>query len=145
MKNAIHALIAGTIFGVGLTVSGMVNPEKILNFLDFGAIPSGGWDPTLAFVFAGALAVSFIGLLIRRSRSRPVAAESFHEPDPAGRVNVRLIGGAAIFGIGWGMTGLCPGPALSALGITGFSATSLLIFVAAMASGMIGANVLKRS
>ena len=145
MKNAVHALIAGTIFGVGLTISGMVNPQKILNFLDFAAIPTGGWDPTLAFVFAGALAVSFIGLLIRRARSKPVAAESFHEPDPAGRVDMRLVGGAAIFGIGWGMTGLCPGPAVTAFGIVGFSATPLLIFVAAMAAGMAGANALKRS
>ena len=95
----------------------------------------------MAFVFAGALAVSFLGLLVRRTRTAPVAAEDFHEPDANGKVDAPLIAGAGLFGIGWGLTGLCPGPALSALSLAGFSSGSLLTFVVAMAAGMVLANL----
>ncbi len=144
MPNALHSLIAGAIFGIGLTVSGMVNPQKILNFLDFSAISTGGWDPTLAFVFAGALAISFAGLLIRRTRIKPIAAEAFREPDPAMRVDLALVGGAATFGLGWGLTGLCPGPALSGLALAGPSFGALAAFVAAMAVGMAIVNYIRK-
>ena len=136
----LFALFAGLVFGTGIALSGMMDPAKVLNFFDV----AGTWDPSLAFVMGGALCVTYPGYRLVWKRAAPLFGGRFQVPTST-LIDTRLIGGSALFGIGWGMTGLCPGPALSALGITGFSATSLLIFVAAMASGMIGANVLKRS
>ncbi|MEM7425944.1 MAG: DUF6691 family protein [Pseudomonadota bacterium] len=144
MGRAFHALVAGTIFGAGLAVSGMVNPQKILNFLDFASVGSRNWDPTLAFVFLGALTVSFTGVRIRAQLSKPLAARQFHEPQAGAQVDLRLLAGAALFGLGWGVTGLCPGPALSAVTLAGSQLASLLLFLAAMVIGMRAADALPR-
>lgn len=130
MKAILSALAAGLVFGLGLIVSGMVNPAKVLNFLDV----AGQWDPSLAFVMAGAAATVFAGYRLVLKRSGPLFAERFNLPG-ATRIDARLIGGAAMFGIGWGLVGFCPGPALTALG-TG--AAPALIFVVAMLAGMAG-------
>nr|WP_314960478.1 DUF6691 family protein [Bradyrhizobium cosmicum] len=122
----------GLIFGLGLIVSGMSNPAKVLNFLDVAGSPAGTWDASLAFVMAGAVAVTFIGFSHVLKRPRPVLAERFYVPTRQD-IDLRVVVGPAIFGIGWGLAGFCPGPALTALG---FGSTSAFIFVAAMCGGM---------
>lgn len=124
--------IIGLIFGFGLLVSGMSNPAKVLNFLDVAAIRTGTWDASLAFVMAGAIAVTYIGFTLVLRRSQPLLAEKFHLPGRAD-LDARVIAGPAIFGIGWGLAGFCPGPALTALG---FGARAALAFVVAMFAGM---------
>tara|TARA_R110001592_G_scaffold198820_1_gene447190 strand:- start:1394 stop:1807 length:414 start_codon:yes stop_codon:yes gene_type:complete len=128
MARLLVSLIAGALFGAGLIVSQMVNPARVLGFLDV----AGTWDPTLAFVLAGALAVSVPGYWLVRRLGTPVLDSKSHLPPP-GRLDGRLIAGAALFGIGWGLVGFCPGPALAALG-TGDN--KALAFLAAMAAGM---------
>ena len=123
------ALLSGLLFGAGLAISGMVNPAKVLNFLDL----AGSFDPTLLFVLGGALVTTFIGYKLVLPRSEPLFAERFRLPTKTG-IDARLVGGAAIFGLGWGLAGFCPGPAIAAvvsLRIEPF------IFIAAMAVGMI--------
>src|SRR5438270_13386559 len=122
----------GLIFGLGLLISGMSNPAKVLNFLDLGGIGAGTWDPSLAFVMAGAVAVTFVGFNLVLKRSQPLFAEKFQLPTKA-EIDLRIMLGPAIFGIGWGLAGFCPGPALTALG---FGAGSAFIFVVAMCAGM---------
>ncbi|WP_199259940.1 DUF6691 family protein [Paracoccus binzhouensis] len=122
------ALLAGLIFGAGIALSGMINPAKVLNFFDL----AGDWDPSLAFVMAGALAVTFAGYRLVLKRLQPLLAPRFHLPtrrdlDPA------LIGGSALFGIGWGIAGFCPGGAIPALGL---GQPDAAIFVAAMVAGI---------
>jgi len=126
----IVALAAGALFSLGLVVSDMVNPARVLAFLDI----AGAWDPTLAFVMAGALLPMAIAWRIAASRPAAVCGGAFPARPPA-RFDARLTGGAALFGLGWGLVGFCPGPALAALG-TGRS--EALIFVAAMLVGMLG-------
>lgn len=128
----------GVIFGLGLLVSGMSNPAKVLNFLDVGGIPAGTWDASLAFVMAGAVAVTFIGFSRVLKLPRPVFAERFSVPTRKD-IDPRIVVGPAIFGIGWGLAGFCPGPALTALG---FGSVSAFIFVAAMCAGMVLARVI---
>jgi hypothetical protein len=129
------ALVTGIIFGAGLAISGMMNPQKILSFLDVGGIPSGTWDPTLAVVFAAALAPMFVAYAIQKRMARPVFNVDFQIP--ARRyIDGRLIAGAAIFGAGWGLAGLCPGPALAALPAAGAFLPGLLVFIAAMLAGI---------
>lgn len=123
----------GLIFGVGLIVSGMSDPAKVLNFLDVGGIPAGTWDASLAFVMAGAVAVTFVGFGRVLKRARPFFAERFYLPTRAD-IDRRIVIGPAIFGIGWGLAGFCPGPALTALG---FGSSSAFVFVAAMFAGMV--------
>ena len=128
MLKMLVNLFAGTLFGLGLAISGMVNPAKIIGFLDF----AGDWDPTLAFVFGGALLVAIPAFRLILRRPQPVLADAFDLPTKKD-VDGRLLGGAALFGIGWGLAGLCPGPAVTAL------ASGLLpvfVFVAAMVAGM---------
>jgi uncharacterized membrane protein YedE/YeeE len=122
----------GLLFGIGLVVSGMSNPAKVLNFLDLAAIPAGRWDASLAFVMAGAVAVTFVGFRLVLRRSRPVLGDRFHLPTAAG-LDSRILLGPAIFGAGWGLAGFCPGPALTAL-VTG--GNRALLFVVAMMIGM---------
>jgi len=123
------ALVAGTLFGAGLAVSGMADPQRVRGFLDlFGA-----WDPTLAFVMGGALIPMAIAWRIQKRMPTPMAAERFTLPT-ARDLDPRLIGGAALFGIGWGVAGLCPGPAIAGLAIAPVPAA---IFVVAMLAGMI--------
>ena len=125
--------VIGLIFGLGLLVSGMSDPAKVLNFLDLGGIRAGTWDPSLAFVMAGAVAVTFIGYKFVLKRPQPIFAERFYLPGTAD-LDLRIILGPAIFGVGWGLVGFCPGPALTALG---FGAPTALLFVAAMLAGMV--------
>jgi uncharacterized membrane protein YedE/YeeE len=132
MTILVHFVI-GLIFGFGLIVSGMSNPAKVLNFLDVAAIGAGTWDASLAFVMAGAVAVTFLGFRRVLKLPRPFFAARFYLPTRAD-IDPRIMIGPAIFGIGWGLAGFCPGPALTALG---FGSTSAIIFVAAMCAGMV--------
>ena len=126
----------GLVFGLGLVIAGMSDPAKVLNFLDLGAIPTGGWDPSLAFVMAGAIAVTFAGFRLVLRRPQPIFGGKFHLPT-ATDIDARIIAGPAIFGVGWGLAGFCPGPAFTALGTGGSAA---VVFVAAMLVGMAGAR-----
>lgn len=128
MPKMLVNLFAGTLFGLGLTVSGMVNPQKVIGFLDF----AGDWDPTLAFVMGGAVLVAMPAFRLILRRPHPILADDFDLPTRKD-VDGRLLGGAALFGVGWGLAGFCPGPAVTAL------ASGLLpvfAFVAAMIAGM---------
>lgn len=131
MKNIFAALIAGLLFGAGLTVSQMVNPEKILNFLDLAAIPDGGWDPSLALVMVAALIVTGVGYRLVLPAGRPLWAERFQLPTKTA-LDRPLIVGAVLFGAGWGLVGYCPGPAIASVV---YGATAALIFVAALVAG----------
>lgn len=121
------SLVAGIVFGLGLVISGMSNPAKVIGFLDV----SGAWDPTLLVVMGGALAVTLPGFTLLRRRSRPLFAREFQWPARKD-VDARLIGGAALFGVGWGIAGFCPGPAITAL-VTG--RMEVVLFVCAMVGG----------
>jgi uncharacterized membrane protein YedE/YeeE len=122
------ALLVGLLFGLGLLVSGMANPAKVLGFLDIAA----AWDPSLAFVMAGAVAVGMIAFTFAARRRESLLGLPMRVP-AAGRVDRRLVVGSLLFGVGWGLVGFCPGPALVALG-TGHA--KALAFVAAMVAGM---------
>ncbi|MBU8544305.1 MULTISPECIES: DUF6691 family protein [Roseomonadaceae] len=126
----------GLVFGLGLVIAGMSDPAKVLNFLDLAAIPTGGWDPSLAFVLTGAIAVTFIGFKLVLRRSQPIFGGKFHLPTATG-IDARIVAGPAIFGVGWGLAGFCPGPAFTALTTGGNAA---LGFVLAMLVGMAGAR-----
>jgi uncharacterized membrane protein YedE/YeeE len=128
------AFVAGVLFSAGLALAGMTQPSKVLAFLDV----AGRWDPTLAVVMASAVAVSAVAFRLAARRSAPLLDARFHFGDARGAVDARLVGGAALFGVGWGLSGLCPGPAL-ALTATGQSA--VLVFVLSMLAGMAGAGV----
>ena len=121
--------LAGAVFGIGLAVSGMMNPAKVLGFLDF----AGDWDPTLGFVMAGGLVAAIPGFAVARRRRVPLVEDAFRIPTRTD-IDAPLVAGAAIFGTGWGLAGLCPGPAVAALG-TGLAPA--LVFFAAMAAGMV--------
>lgn len=126
--QAIVALLVGLVFGLGLIVSGLVNPAKVLGFLDL----AGPWDPSLAFVMGGAVALGLLAFTV--ARRRPLSYLGFDMRLPtAGGVDRRLIGGSLLFGIGWGIAGFCPGPALVALGM---GEAKALVFVGAMLAGM---------
>ena len=122
------ALLSGLLFGVGLMVSGMANPAKVLGFLDI----AGQWDPSLAFVMAGAIAVGASAFLLAKSRKQSLLGLPMQLP-ASSHITVRLVLGSAVFGVGWGLAGFCPGPALVALG-AGFP--KAWGFVAAMLAGM---------
>jgi uncharacterized membrane protein YedE/YeeE len=129
MPRIFVALLAGTLFGLGLAVSGMMNPAKVVGFLDV----AGNWDPTLAFVMGGALLVTIPAFRLILGRPRPILADGFALPKGTA-LDRRLLGGAALFGVGWGLSGFCPGPAVAAL-VTGL--TPVFAFVAAMVAGMV--------
>lgn len=128
MIKTVVALFSGVIFGLGLVVSGMMDPQKVIGFLDV----AGDWDPTLAFVMGGALLVTLPAFRLVLKRPRPVLADGFALPTKSA-LDRRLIGGAALFGVGWALSGFCPGPAVAALA-TGL--TPVLAFVASMLVGM---------
>jgi uncharacterized protein len=129
IRDTLVPLLAGTIFGAGLMLGGMTDPARVRGFLDlFGA-----WDPTLAFVMGGAVLVMALAWLLQKRMQRPVFATSFALPDRSD-ITAKLVGGSALFGIGWGIAGLCPGPGFAALAIEPLSAA---IFVAAMLAGML--------
>ena len=119
---------AGLLFGLGLLVSGMANPAKVLGFLDL----AGDWDPSLAFVMAGAIAVGGCGFAFARRRTRALLGQPIRLPKTA-PVDARLIGGSALFGLGWGLAGICPGPAVVLLGA---GLAKGLVFCLAMLGGM---------
>jgi uncharacterized membrane protein YedE/YeeE len=129
------ALLAGLIFGLGLVASAMVDPAKVLGFLDV----AGDWDPSLALVMAGAIPVAALGFALGRRRARPVLATAFQSPTAAG-IDLPLLQGAALFGAGWGLAGLCPGPALASLAL---GAWQSWVFAAAMLAGMAAYEVLQ--
>jgi uncharacterized protein len=122
------SLLAGLVFGLGLIVSGMANPAKILGFLDL----SGSWDPSLAFIMAGAIAVGLIAFAMAGKRTVSILGADMKLPT-ARHIDRRLVGGSLLFGIGWGVAGFCPGPGLVALGMGEAKAA---VFVAAMLAGM---------
>lgn len=130
--RALASLLCGFIFGWGLFLSGMIRPDKVLNFLDVLAIPSGGWDPSLAVVMAVALVVAFFGYRLARPR-KPVF-DTLNQWPAQTAIDRPLIAGAALFGVGWGLVGLCPGPAIENL--TSLS-MPVIVFVVAMAIGML--------
>lgn len=107
----VYAWLTGLVFGLGIAISGMMNPAKVLNFFDI----AGTWDPSLAFVMGGAVTVTFIGYRLVWRRPAPLFERAFQLPT-ARQIDLRLIGGSALFGIGWGIAGFCPGAAIPALG-----------------------------
>ncbi|SEN18205.1 hypothetical protein SAMN04488003_110102 [Loktanella fryxellensis] len=121
--------LIGLIFGTGISVSGMANPAKVLNFFDV----AGTWDPSLAFVMGGAVIVTFIGYRFVLRRPMPAMADAFHLPTSRA-IDARLLGGSAVFGIGWGIAGFCPGGALPALGTLD---APVFIFVGASIAGIL--------
>jgi len=131
----LFGLISGLLFGLGLTVSQMLNPAKIIGFLDL----AGDWDPSMAFVMGAAMAVATIGVQLGRRQHHPLAAAQFTHP-ASRKTDARLLSGAAIFGIGWGLVGFCPGPALAAMP---FAADTSVVFVSAMLAGMFIYNIVQ--
>jgi uncharacterized membrane protein YedE/YeeE len=129
MRQALPGLIVGLLFGAGLALSAMINPARVLAFLDF----SGHWDPTLAYVMAGAIAPAAAAFAYRKQMKQPLMAEEFRIPLNQ-TIGWKLVAGAAIFGIGWGLIGFCPGPAVAALA---FGSWQPWLFVAAMLGGML--------
>jgi uncharacterized membrane protein YedE/YeeE len=128
MTRALIALIAGALFGGGLVVSDMVNPARVLAFLDI----FGSWDPALAFVMGGAIIPSAIAYWFSQKLARPIADETFFVPENR-TIDTRLVIGALIFGAGWGLAGYCPGPAIAGLV---FGDWQPIVFVLAMLAGM---------
>jgi len=127
--RTVAALLAGLLFGVGLAMSGMLDPARVLGFLDI----AGAWDPSLAFVLGGAVSVAAVGTVVAGRLDRPILADAFDVPTSR-RIDARLVGGSALFGIGWGLAGFCPGPALAALSL---GLPKAFVFVGAMLSGML--------
>lgn len=126
--------LIGVIFGVGISVSGMANPAKVVNFFDVAGL----WDPSLAFVMGGALVTTFIGYRLVFGRGAPILADRFELPT-ARTIDLRLVGGSAVFGIGWGISGFCPGGALPALGTGRWE---VFVFVAALIAGILIARTI---
>lgn len=133
MRTFLTFLI-GVVFGTGIALSGMANPAKVINFFDI----AGSWDPSLAFVMGGALIVTFIGYRLVLARPAPILEQRFDIP--ANRtLDARLLGGSAIFGVGWGIAGFCPGGALPALGTLD---SQVILFVGALIVGMLVTRLL---
>lgn len=135
MARTITALVAGLIFGLGLALAGMTDPAKVIGFLDL----AGAWNPALAFVMGAGVIVTFIGYRIVLARPKPVLEAKFQLPTRTD-IDAPLVGGAALFGIGWGLAGYCPGPALSSL-IAGNG--EVFALVGAMIAGMITVRVIR--
>lgn len=129
MKNVLFSFVAGLIFGLGLILAGMANPAKVLGFLDL----FGDWDPSLALVMAGATALGAAGFALAGRMKTSLLDLPMRVP-PAGGLDRRLIGGSLLFGVGWGLAGICPGPALVLLG---YGAPKGAVFAAAMLAGML--------
>jgi uncharacterized protein len=136
MMRWISVVVAGLLFGAGITLSGMFNPAKILNFFDV----AGTWDPSLVFVMVGGVVTAFIGYqLIFKNRSAPLFDTKFHLPT-AKDIDLPLVAGSAVFGIGWGLSGFCPGGSIPALGL---GAPQTYVFVVAMVAGLGAAKILR--
>ena len=136
MKYSVTSLLAGLIFGLGLMVSGMANPEKVLGFLDIAGL----WDPSLAFVMGGTIIVGLVAFAVARRRTLSFLGVTMKMP-ANNRIEPRLVIGSMMFGIGWGIAGFCPGPALVALGAGEIKA---VVFVASMVAGMMAFEVIER-
>jgi len=137
MKFSLASLFAGLVFGFGLLVSGMANPEKVLGFLDIAGL----WGPSLAFVMAGAIMVGVVAFAVARKRT--LSFLGFHMKMPSStHIDKRLVLGGLMFGVGWGIAGFCPGPGLVALGAGEAKAA---VFVAAMVTGMAFFEVIERN
>ena len=134
--QAVFALIAGLVFGLGLILSGMANPAKVLAFLDL----AGRWDPSLALVMAGAIAVALPAFAWAKRRKTSLLGTPLSLPAST-TIDARLVGGGLLFGVGWGLAGFCPGPALVALGM---GEAKALLFVVAMLAGMGGFELIER-
>jgi len=134
--NLLFSFATGLLFGIGLIISGMANPAKVIGFLDL----AGSWNPSLAFVMGGAIAVGVVGFRLVRQKSRAWFGDSIQLPT-ARHIDTRLVLGAALFGIGWGIAGICPGPALVLLG-TGTAKG--IVFVLAMLAGMLAFELWER-
>ncbi len=130
------SLLAGLVFGFGLILSGMADPAKVLGFLDL----AGAWDPSLALVMGGAIAVGLPAFALARRRKLSLIGAPMRLPTVR-QIDRRLVGGSVLFGIGWGIAGFCPGPALVALGM---GKTQALVFVTAMLAGMLVFELLER-
>jgi uncharacterized membrane protein YedE/YeeE len=137
MLRIIITYLIGLIFGLGIMISGMANPAKVINFFDV----AGTWDPSLIFVMGGALVVTFIGyrLIFGKGPEKPMFDTAFHLPQNRA-IDARLLGGAAVFGVGWGIAGFCPGGALPAVGAL---KPEVLIFTAALVAGIVLAKALQ--
>ncbi len=134
MKLA-FALVTGIVFGAGITLSGMINPAKVLNFLDIAGL----WDPSLIFVMGGAVVVTFVGYRLVWRRGAPLFGGRFQLPT-ATAIDARLVGGSALFGIGWGIAGFCPGAAIPALGTGRWE---VMLFLAAVGVGLALARLVR--
>ena len=135
--RALASLVCGFIFGCGLFISGMIRPDKVLGFLDVLAIPSGNWDPSLAIVMGVALVVTAGGYALARRRAPLIEAKSQWPTHKL--IDGPLVVGSVLFGIGWGLVGLCPGPAIENLATL---SPGVIVFVVAMAVGMLGHDLL---
>ena len=127
--HVVSSLLAGLLFGLGLIISGMADPSKVLGFLDL----AGAWDPSLIFVMIGAIAVAGVAFFFTRRRTVSLLGAAMQLPT-ARHIDRRLVGGSVLFGIGWGIAGFCPGPGLVALGVGEFKA---VVFVGGMLAGML--------
>jgi uncharacterized protein len=136
MSKAIAGFLCGLVFGSGLLLSGMTQPDRVLGFLDV----FGRWDPTLAFVMFAALVVTATGFAVLRRRARPLWAARLQWPERTD-IDRPLVLGAILFGAGWGLVGLCPGPALTNLATL---SPGIIVFVAAMVLGMVGHAAMRR-
>lgn len=137
MRETLHpaylavALVAGLLFGAGLYIAQMTDPLVVLGFLDFGAIATGGWNPSLALVIVPAIGVMMLGVRYAGTRARPLFEHRFFHPERTD-IDTPLVGGAVLFGLGWGMSGICPGPAIT---LIGFMPENLWIFLGTMFLG----------
>ncbi|MGV6802760.1 MAG: DUF6691 family protein [Ruegeria sp.] len=130
-----YTFITGLVFGLGIAISGMMDPAKVLNFFDL----AGTWDPSLAFVMGGALVITFIGYRLVWRRASPFFGGRFQLPTST-TIDMKLVGGSALFGIGWGIAGFCPGAAIPALGTGRWE---VLLFMGAVAAGMALSRILQ--
>jgi uncharacterized protein len=138
--RTLAAFICGLVFGFGLVLSGLADVTRVLGFLDVLAIPKGTWDPTLVIVMVSALAVALPGFAFARQRSRPVFANAAAWPSRTD-IDKPLIAGAVMFGVGWGLVGLCPGPAIANLAT---ASPGVILFVVAMIAGMVAHDLWRR-
>ncbi|MEW4983831.1 MAG: YeeE/YedE family protein [Cycloclasticus sp.] len=129
MNKVLSALLAGIVFGVGITLSGMVDPNKVVNFLDI----TGNWDPSLMFVLGGAVITTTIGYRFVFAQGKPLFEEDFHLPTLL-KIDRKLLFGSVLFGVGWGLIGYCPGPAVASVG---FRPEEPLIVVVSMLAGIL--------
>lgn len=136
LKKNMSAGVAGLLFGLGLILSGMTNPAKVIGFLDI----AGNWDPSLALVMAGAIGVSFFAFTHAKKRTHSYLNETMQLPQSS-QIDLSLIAGATVFGVGWGLLGICPGPALALLTVGGYK---IILFVLAMLLGMELYRLIKR-